>query len=596
MSAAHPAITGKPVDFLRVARQYERDVLSGKVSACKWVKLACARNKRDLERAGTKAFPYVFDEAKAVDVCEVVSLFPHIKGSAFAKVVGTWPDGKPRWSTLELEPWQAWILTVVFGWVHKVSGNRRYRTALVLVPRKNGKSMLAAAVALYMLACDGESGAEVYSAATTREQAAIVAQTAMQMARREPAFCKHFGVQPYRNHLEVTDTACVLRALSSDDQTLDGLNPSLAVVDEVHAHRTRDLWDVLETAVGARDQALLLPISTAGRNTAGICYELQTYAQKILERRIHDETFFGIVYTIDPEDENEWWKPAVLRKANPNFGVSVHPDILQQKALKARAIPSSVANFKTKHLNVWANTESPWLSSTDWDACARPKLRLEDCIGRPCRISVDLAQARDIASVIAGFELDDDRYAVFGWHYMPEDTVATSPIAQLSGWVADGHLIATDGNIADYQRIEDDVVALAQRTNAVEVLFDPALAAHMMQRLQTRLGDEAGEVVITVEQTVRTIDPAMKLMERMTLGRRLLHDGDPVLAWMVSNVVVHRDYKDQIYPRKQGGKDSPHKIDGVMATLFQLGRLLTGEEPIAPSPYEDEGYGMEAAG
>ncbi len=594
MSAAHP-ITGKPPDFLTMARQYERNVLSGKVSACRWVKLACERNRRDRTKAGTRAFPFVFDETRAVDVCEVVSLFPHIKGDA-AKPIGRWPDGKTRWATMRLQPWQAWLLSVVFGWVHKLTGLRRFRTALVLVPRKNGKSFLAAALALYMLACDSEAGPEIYSAATTSEQAGIVAHTAMAMALREPAFCKHFGVQPYRYHLEVPANAGILRALASDDQNLDGLNPHLAVIDELHAHRTRDLWDVIDSAVGARAQSLVFAITTAGRNTAGICYEQQTYLQKVLERRLVDETFFGVIYTIDAEDEAQWWTPRVLQKANPNWGVSVKPEKMLAAAKKARAIPSSVANFKTKHLDVWANTESPWLSASDWDACKASRLKFEHCIGRPCRISVDLAQVRDIASVMLGFELADGRYALFGRHYMPEDTVEASPIAQMGGWVAEGHLIATDGNIADYQRIEDDIVDMANLTQASEILFDPALAAHMMQRLQTRLGDVAGERVIQVEQTVRVIDPAMKLMERMVLGCELAHTGDPVLAWMVSNVVVHRDYKDQIYPRKQGGKDSPHKIDGVMATLFQLARLLTGETGPEPSPYEDEGYGMEAAG
>lgn len=593
MGAAHP-ITGK-ADFLGMARQYERDVLSGKVSACQWVRLACERNRRDHTRAGTRTFPYVFDEAKAVDVCEVVSLFPHIKGSQHAKPIGKWPDGRTRWATLRLQPWQAWMLTVLFGWVHKATGVRRFRTALVLVPRKNGKSFIAAALALYMLACDAESGPEVYSLATTGEQAGIVANTAMTMALREPAFCKHFGVQPYRNHLEVPANAGILRALASDDQNLDGLNPHLAVIDELHAHRTRDLWDVIDSAVGARAQSLVFAITTAGKNTAGICYEQQTYLQKVLERRLTNESFFGIIYTIDDEDEAQWWTPKVMQKANPNWGVSVNPATMLSSAKKARAIPSSVANFKTKHLNVWANTESPWLSAADWDACRVPRLRLEDCIGLPCRISVDLAQVRDIASVVVGFELPNDDYAVFARHYLPEDTVEASPIAEMSGWVADGHLVATPGNIADYDRIEDDIVALAEQTGASEILFDPALAAHMMQRLQKRLGDLSGERVIQVDQTVRAIDPAMKLMERLVLGRQLRHTGDPVLAWMISNVVVQRDHKDQIYPRKQGGKDSPHKIDGVMATLFQLGRLLTGEEPPAPSPYESDGYEMEMA-
>lgn len=576
-------------DHLALARQYEQDVLDGTIPACKWVRLACERNRRDLARGGKRGWVYRFDEAKARDVCEVVERFPHIKGSQHAKRVGTWPDGSTRWATVTLEPWQCWLLTCVFGWVHRETGYRRFRTALVLVPRKNGKSFLAAAVGLYMLTCDGESGAEVYSAATTRDQAAVVAETAMAMAKREPMFRQHFGVVEYRQHLEVPSTSSVLKALSADAHTLDGLNPSCAIVDELHAHRTRAVWDVLETAVGARTQPLLFPISTAGSSIGGICYELVTYLHKILERRFTDETFFGINYTIDDEDRDRWWEPEVLRKANPNYGVSVQADDLLAKAKKARHTPAATAAFLIKRLNVWTNAESPWLASEDWDACARPGLRLEDCIGMPCRISVDLAQARDIASVMVGFDAPDGSFIVFGRHYMPEDTVEASPIAQMGAWVASGHLIATEGNVADYQRIEDDVVALYEQCRAREILFDPALASRMMPQIMRRIGDVEGETVLVVPQNVATLGPAMTLMEELVLSRKLGHDGDPVLAWMVSNVVVFRDYKDQIFPRKLGGKDSPNKIDGVVATLLQLSRRLAPAEEEPPSVYETRG-------
>lgn len=569
-----------------LARQYEQDVLDGTVPVCRWVRLAVERNRRDMARK--RGFPYVFDESKAAAVCVAVERFPHIKGEKAVKA-GTWPDGSTRWATVTLEPWQCWLLTCVFGWVHRDTRMRRFRTALVLVPRKNGKSFLAAAVALYMLACDGESGPEVYSAATTRDQAAVVADTAMAMARREPMFRQHFGVVEYKTYLDVPETSGVLKALSADAHTLDGLNPHCAIVDEVHAHKTRAVWDVLDTAVGARAQPLLFPISTAGSSTVGICYELLTYLHKLLERRFTDETFFGVNYTIDAEDEARWWEQDVLRKANPNFGVSVFADDLLAKARKARHTPSAAAAFKVKRLNVWTNAESPWLSAADWDGCYEPGVRIEDCAGLPCRISVDLAQVRDIASVVIGFDRPDGKVAIFARHYLPEDTIESSPIAQMGAWVSTGHLTATSGNVIDFGRIEDDIIEWAETYGATEIIFDPALATFLMQRLQDRFPPRGGQDrVIVVLQHVKEMDPAMKETERLVLRRELVHDGDPVFAWMMSNVVIQRDHKDQIYPRKLGGKDSHHKIDGVVAWLLQAYRRLSFVEE-QPSKYETGG-------
>lgn len=578
-------------DYLALARAYEDGVRNGSIPACKWVRLACERNVRDLARQGTPEFPYRFDKAAAHAFCASAEQFPHIKGPK-AKVIGRDDEGRPIWNPIELEPWQCWVFTTLFGWKQVATGLRRFKVGLILVPRKNAKSTIAAVVLLYMLGPDGELGAEVYSAATTRPQAAVVAGMSYEMALRTHSYRDFFGIRMgarTSRKLEVPEAASVLEPLSADAQTLDGLNVHCAAIDELHAHRTRDVWDVLDTATGARDQPLLLPISTAGTNIAGICYELLGHLQRILEQVLADESFFGVYYTIDEGDA--WDDPAVQRKANPNYGISVRPDDLERKTLRAKASPSALNNFLTKHLNVFVKGESTWMPMDRWHACGNPKLRIEDLKDVPCWIGVDLAEVRDIAAVVALFRPEPGRYVAIPKFYVPEDTIERSPIAQYSGWVHEEHLISTDGNVADYLRIEDDIVELCTKTlsRVQAVCFDRALAAQMQQSLQRRLGGTPE--VLTVNQSLEIMNPAMQTLERLVMSGEFEHPDNPAFTWMFSNVVVHRNYKDEIYPRKAGGKDSPNKIDGPVATLTSLS-VAEASDGTGASAYDDDGVFM----
>lgn len=555
--------------YVERAARYQAGVLSGEIPACKWVRLACERNRRDLDRQGTEGFPYEFDAKAANKVCQVIERFPHIKGPKAKRVSR---GGKLVWQTITLEDWQCWILCTVFGWKRE-DGTRRFRTVLILVPRKNAKSTITAGVGLYMLTADGESGAEVHSAATTRDQAKIVAETAYVMAERSPEFCQFFGVLPrgrMSTRLDVPATAGSMGPLSADAGTLDGLNPHAALVDELHAHKTRHVWDVLESAMGARAQPLLWAISTAGASIGGICYEVMSYLHKVLEQVHADETFFGINYTIDEGDA--WDDPASWRKANPNYGVSVHPEDMERAAAAARQSPAAINNFLTKRLNVWVQAESPWMSMSAWHACADPSLTWEDFQEAVTYVAVDVAQSRDIAAVVAiGRRRSDGKVLMKGKYFLPEAAVAQSPVAQMSGWVRSGDLIETPGPVTDYENLEREVLATVEATKAQAACFDRALAVHLMQVLQSKLGPDG---VIEIPQNVQTLDPAMKEMERLVLAGEFIHDGNGCLNWMMSNVVVQRNHKDEIYPRKAGGKDSPNKIDGPVAGMMGLTRLL----------------------
>jgi phage terminase large subunit-like protein len=559
--------------YVERASRYRAAILDGSIPACKWVKLACERDERDHARQDTDGFPYVFDPESAIRVCKAIEQFPHIKGPK-AKQVRV--NGRLAWQMLQRVVWQCWILCTVFGW-KRLDGLRRFRTGLVMVPRKNGKSCFTAGVGLYMLTADGESGAEVHSAATTRDQAKIVAEAGYQMAMRSPQFLQYFGIVPRgptSSRLDVPSTASSFGPLSADAGTLDGLNPHAALVDELHAHKTRHVWDVLESAMGARSQPLLWAISTAGSSIGGICYEVLSYLHKILEGVHVDETFFGIEYTVDAEDR--WDDPAVWKKANPNYGVSVYPDDLERAAAAARQSPAAVNNFLTKRLNVWVQSESPWMSMEAWNACSNPAIEWADFLDAETFVAVDVAQSRDIAAIVAiGRRQSDGTVILKGQYFYPEDAVEASPIAMMSGWVREGHIIATDGSVTDYGRLQEEVERIVGETKAQMACFDRALAVHLMQNLSQKLGEAS---VLEVPQNVQTYDPAMKELERLVLSGRFEHDGNPVLTWMFSNVVVQRNYKDEIFPRKAGGKDSPNKIDGAAAALMGMSRLLAPSE------------------
>jgi len=567
-------------DYIAIAAQYQADVIAGVIPACRWVRLACERNRRDLDRQETDAFPYRFDPEAGRRLCQMAEMLPHVKGPK-AYIVGRDVKGNPKWNPIALEPWQCWILTTVFGWKRTGDGLRRFRVALTMIPRKNAKSTLAAVVVLYMLVADGESGAECYSAATTRDQAKAVAEIAWEMARRSPAFRAHFGVRmgsETTKSLSVPASGGKFAPLSADAHTLDSLNVSLAVIDELHAHRTAGVWNVLDTATGARLQSLLFAISTAGIDIGGVCHQKLSYLERILEGVFTDEAFFGINYTIDPGDDIRLLE--VQKKANPNWGVSVQPNDLTRKITAALHLTSERNNLLTKHFNVWIRTESAWMSADLWQTCTKLGLTFDDLKACPCWIGVDLAEVRDIAALVAVFKISVDEYAVMGRFYLPKAAVDQSPIAGMSGWVHDGHIIETEGDQADFARIEQDIIAWCDALHDVrEIDFDRALAAHMQQDLkrilEPRMGrDAVDRFVITVPQRVEEMDPAMKMTERLVLANKLWHDGNPALAWMISNVVIERNYKDEIYPRKAGGKDSANKIDGPVAMWTALSQAM----------------------
>lgn len=549
------------------AEKYCRDVVAGRINVCKWVVLACKRQINDRKREKQKNWPYRFDKAKAERICKAIELFPHVKGE--------WAKRKEN---IRLEPWQCFKLTAIFGWVAKKDGLRRFRAVYIEVPKKNAKSTETACVGLYMLACDGEEGAEIYSAATTRDQSKMVFSPAQLMARRSPGFCERWGVEVNAHNINIIGTASLFEPVSSEAKSLDGRSPHFASVDELHAHKTRDVYDIIESSMGARLQPMLWSITTAGKNRSGICYEQRIYVTKILEGVIKDERYFGIIYTID--DGDDWTDPKIWAKANPNLGVSVYSDDIARLCRKAQQLPSAQNEFLTKRLNVWVNADTAWLDMAAWDRCADPSLDLSDFEGEKCVVAFDLASKIDIAAQVQLFQRDDD-YFVFCRFYLPEIAVEEADNASYKGWVLDGRLCTTPGNVIDFDVIEKDLIEIRSRFEIIEVPYDPfqatQFAVHMMSE---------GFPMVEFGATVRNFSEPMKQLEALVYSGKLHHDGDPVLAWMISNVVCHLDAKDNIYPRKER---TENKIDGVVALIMALGRSMARGDDVRPSVYEERG-------
>lgn len=547
--------------YFDAATAYARAVVAGEVLACKWVRAACQRQLDDLARAeADPTWPWRFDHEAAWRPCDFIEMLPHIKGK--------WARERRR---ITLEPWQMFILTTVFGWLHRETGLRRFTEAYIEVARKNAKSTLTAGLCLFMLAADGEAGAEVYTAATTRDQARIVFDDAKAMAQREPEMRAELGVEVLQHALIVEDTASKLLPLAAEGSTLDGLNVHFACIDELHAHKTRAVYDVIDTARGAREQPLLWNITTAGSNRAGICYERRTHITKVLDRVIEDDRQFGLIYTLDEGDD--WQDERVWPKANPNYGVSVFAEVLRTACRKAQAMPSAQANFLTKHLNVWVNADAAWMDMGAWQKCADATLTVDRVKHLRAVIGLDLASKVDIAAApLLAYDAEADHYYLVtrGRLWLPERAIETATNSQYDGWVRAGWLVATDGEVTDYDAIEDQLRQdAAQLQNLAEIGFDPWQATQLSSHLL-----EEGLPMVEVRQTVANLSEPMKLLQALVLQRKLTHDASPAMDWMMSNVVCHYDAKDNIYPRKERQEN---KIDGPVATIVALGRLIASK-------------------
>jgi phage terminase large subunit-like protein len=495
-------------------------------------------------------------------------LSPHVKGKRFAGTL------------IHLEDWQCFILTTVFGWLHRVTRLRRFRRAYTEVAKGNGKSALSSAVANYTGFAENEPGAEIYSAATTRDQAKIVFSVSQAMLRAMPEFCDRAGVDVTAHSINQLGSNSFFRPISSDANVNEGMLPYFICVDELHAHPSRDLYDNLDTANGKRDGSLLWSITTAGSDQAGICYEVHQYVARILDGTAKDDSFFGIIFSLD--DDDDWAVIENLRKANPNWGVSVDPAEIGQKLQRALQLASAQPTFKTKHGNLWVNADHAWMDMVKFRKGADPKLSVDSFRGQPCVIGLDLANKIDILAAIEVYWRDETlpdqqrprrHYYAFGTYWLPEARIEQAQNAQYAGWVILGRIRTSPGEVNDYDQVEDWIRERSRVVNVRDVGHDPWNATEVVNHLQ-----RDGLTCTEVPQTVQHLNEPMNELEAAAYDGRFHYDGDPVLEWAVSNVVAHRDRNDNIFPTKEKAEK---KIDPASALLNAVNRVLA--QPLSAS-------------
>lgn len=536
MNKSHPA----------AALNYAASVTSGKILAGKWARLACQRFIDDLKRDDIW-----FDEVAAQKACNFIQQLPHTKGK--------WAAKNER---LILQPWQQFIVCNLFGWMK--GERRRFRTAYNLIPRKNGKSALASGIGLYCFVADGEFGAEVYSGATTEKQAWEVFRPAKLMVERTPALKEHYDVQVNAKNLHILSNGSKFEPLIGKPG--DGSSPSCAIVDEYHEHDTDDLYQTMETGMGAREQPLMLVISTAGSNLAGPCHEMQKDIQRILEGSVQDDSIFGIIYGCDEEDE--WDSDEALLKANPNLDISVSGDFLRQQREQARRSASKQNHFRTKHLNQWVGARTVWMNMLAWQR--QKSQRFDQFKAAPCHLAVDLASRKDVA-VIAALWKQGEQFYSKQWFYAPES--AAEENEKYQNFSTSGEMVLTLGNMTDQAFIEDQIKDLCKQFDVRSIAFDDWQADYMMTRLM-----DCGLPVINFNQTVKNMSTPMKELEASVLDGKLHHDGNGCMTWMMGNVTAKLDAKDNIYPRKDNENDPRCKIDGPVALIMAFGRWLAEPE------------------
>ena len=549
-------------------------MIEGRVPAGKYHQLACARHLRDRAHEGTADFPYRFDAAKADRFFRFAAKLKHYKGE--------WA-GQP----IVLQPWQQFRLGSILGWVHVDTGLRRFRTAYNEVPRKNGKSLEAAVVAVYVTFFDGEAGAEGYCLATKRSQAEKLVFRDAKKLVSSSGLKTHIKIQA--RNLHRIDTSSKLEPLGERPE--DGLNPSLIIIDELHKLKTRDQMDVMETATGSRRQPLNFQITTAGDDIVSVCGDQHEYSCKILDQVLSDETFFAFIASCDPEDD--WTLEDTARKANPNYGISVKPDDLRALVTKATHMPGARAAYEQDHLNRWVNTDAPWLSLDGWrhgQSSGEDAWTPEEMRGQPCFVAVDLSSKIDLAAVAFTFPPTETRSS---WRsivrcFTPADTLVErahrdrAPYLQWTEEKIPGSpwplLTTNPGN-----RLDQDVLRAAVNDakdlfgfDIKQIGFDPWNAGTIEQDLT-----EDGFEVVEIPQILKHMSAPSKEFEADVLDGLVDVGGNPLMAWQASNVVVYRDGKDNIYPQK---KKSRGRIDGIVAMLMARKLAAIGDEPKAEDP------------
>jgi len=473
-----------------------------------------------------------------------------------------------------LRPWQVDILRRLFT-VNPATGRRQYRTCLLMMPRKNGKTELCAALAIDGLLLDGEIGAEVYSAANDKEQAALCFNVAAQMIRNDPELYAACEIIDSQKRIVHRASGSVYRAISAEAYSKHGFNASRVIYDELHAAATRDLWDVLATSTGARAEPLVIAISTAGYDRHSILWELYTHAKKVREAPELDPTFLPIIYEAPPDAD--WTDPAVWAAANPALGDFRSREELEVACARAREIPAQENTFRRLYLNQWTEQAARWIALEAWDACQAPT-DLEALAGRKCYVGLDLSTTTDLTAAVAVFPDDDGPgFTVLPHFFMPAERIATRVARDrvpYDEWARRGLLTTIPGPTVDYEVVRAHLNAWDDAYDLKMIAFDPWNATDLVSRLEKI----DGFVCIKMRQGKATLSAPSKALEKAVLERALRHDGHAILRWNIANAAIDIDHTGNIQPSKAKSTD---RIDGVYALVMALEAMHrdTGTRP-----------------
>jgi len=502
----------------------------------------------------------------------------------------THTKGKFAGYRFDLRKWQEAVIREIFGKVNR-HGRRIIRTVFFGTPRKNGKSELAAAVALYMLFADREIGGEVYSAAAEKDQASIIFNVAAQMARNNAHLKKRTKFIDSQKRMVVQKTGSIYRAISSDAHTKHGFNSSGIMFDELHAQQNRDLWDVLATSTGAREQPLTFSPTTAGYDRHSICYEQYDYAKRIMAGEIEDETFLPVIWET-PKDA-DWTDENIWHGCNPALGDFLSLEALRSAFKRAKDSPAYENTFRRLHLNQWTAQDVRWMPMDAWESCGRKIFTEENFIARPCYGGLDLASTTDVAAFALVFPPvpGDDFFYALCYFWIPEDGIQLKRHKDKSlyqAWVNTGHMVATPGNVIDYQYIINEIKRLSVKFDIQELAFDRWGATKIIQDLEeigfTVDPKGRGKKLIQFGQGFQSMSAPTKELLNLVLSRKIEHRNNPVLKWMADNMIVRTDPAGNIKPDK--GKSS-EKIDGMVALIMGLDRALRHQDH--KSVYETRG-------
>jgi phage terminase large subunit-like protein len=554
--------------------QYIKDVQSGKVIACRWVKLAVERHMRDL-KSGKKRGLY-FDEEKGMRAVNFFSLLKHYKGRY---------QGQP----FHLLPWQAFFIYCLFGWM-RADHTRRFRYSYLKVSRKNGKTTLASGICLYGLIADGEKGAEIYTSATTRDQASICFKDAKEIINAD-ANLKSL-VQVWTGAITIEANASSMKPVSSEAGNLDGLNPHFALVDEYHAHKNDEVFNVMKSGMGSRSQPLHLTITTAGFNKTSPCFTYEKTCQEILQGIKSDDSQFAIMYDLDKEDD--YLDEKVWIKANPSLGHTPSLEFLQQEVIQAKNNPTQLVNLLTKNFNQWTDSSSTWIEDSKWMQCIIPDHIDEEYLSTlPCVGYLDLANTRDITAYTKiWIDEREELYYSKTTYFLPQESMLARVKrdgVRYDVWAEAGWIILTPGNVTDYTTIKMMVLDDHLHLDLKCVGYDSWNSSQLVIALTYE-----GVEMHPLRQGFVSLSTPTKELEKMIYTLKILHENNPVTRWMLSNVELSTDPAGNIKPDK---KKSSEKIDGIASMVGALGMILTQEMEIAidgPSRYESEEGGLWA--